>query len=84
MNSDLSIERQAADTLRGEKDDRTIALHRLARRPFEPDDSAANASSIAFVAEHDDGGRVLLAGDATAEVLVAGLRQAGRRRPVPS
>ena len=71
VNSDLSIERQAADTLRGEKDDRTIALHRLARRPFEPDDSAANASSN-FVAEHDDGGRVLLAGDATAEVLVAG------------
>jgi hypothetical protein len=81
VDADLSVERPPADTLRGEAEDATTELHRLTRRPFKPDGSAANASSIAFVAEDDDGDRVLLAGDATAEVLVAALRRlVGRER----
>lgn len=81
VDADLSFERPPPDTLRGEKDDPTVDLHRLVRRTFEPDKSAANASSIAFIAEDDDGGRVLFAGDASAEVLVASLRRlAGRGR----
>ncbi len=45
----------------------------LARRPYEPDDSAANGASIAFIAEFA-GKRVLLAADAHAEVLEQSLR----------
>jgi len=63
------------DLLRREAADREVELHRLVARPYTPDGSAANASSIAFLAEHDDGGRVLLAADATAEVLAASLRR---------
>ena len=65
----------APDLLRREDADREVELHRLAARPYTPDGSAANASSIAFLAEDDDGGRVLLAADATAEVLAASLRR---------
>jgi hypothetical protein len=77
LDTDLSTVREPADTLAGRREDREVGLNLLARRPFEPDQSAANASSIAFVAEHDDGSRVLLAGDATALVLTAGLRRLG-------
>lgn len=86
VDADLSVERPPPDTLRGERDDRSIGLHRLVRRAFEPDRSVANASSIAFVAEDDDGGRVLLAGDADAATLAAALRRlagdGGSRYPV--
>lgn len=79
--SDLATDRPPPDTLQGERDDRKIDLHRMVARPYIPDGSAANASSIAFVAEDDEGGRVLLAADATAEVLVASLdRLAGHGR----
>lgn len=73
--SDLTTDRPPPDTLQGELDDRTVELHRLPARPYTPDGSAANASSIAFVAEDDEGSRVLLAGDATAEVLASSLGQ---------
>lgn len=46
----------------------------LASLPFTDDDSPANRSSIAFVAEHD-GKRVLFAGDACMETLLAGLER---------
>jgi hypothetical protein len=45
----------------------------LVRRPYEPDDSAANGASIAFIAEFG-GKRVLFAADAHAEVLEQSLR----------
>ncbi len=75
--------RPAADVLRREAADRDVELHRLAARPYTPDGSAANGSSIAFLAEDGGGGRVLLAADASAEVLAASLRKlaaAGRYR----
>lgn len=46
----------------------------LANTPFEDDDSEANRSSIAFIAEHG-GKRVLFAGDACVETLLAGLER---------
>jgi beta-lactamase superfamily II metal-dependent hydrolase len=46
----------------------------LANTPFTDDDSEANRSSIAFIAEHD-GKRVLFAGDACVETLLAGLER---------
>lgn len=46
----------------------------LAAAPFRPDASAANGSSIAFLAEHA-GRSCLLAADAHADVLTAGLRR---------
>jgi hypothetical protein len=71
----LAPARPAPDLLRREDADREVELHRLTARPYTPDGSAANASSIAFLAEDDDGDRVLLAADASAEVLVASLRR---------
>jgi hypothetical protein len=65
----------ATDLLRRADIDRGVELHRLRARPYTPDRSAANASSIAFLAEGIDGDRVLLAADATAEVLAASLRR---------
>ncbi len=55
----------------------------LAATPFDADDSAANGSSIAFLAEHD-GKRVLLAADANAASLRASLDRLapGERVPV--
>jgi beta-lactamase superfamily II metal-dependent hydrolase len=70
-----SAEHAAPDLLRRDDIDRDVELHRLVSRPYTPDMSAANASSIAFLAEDDDGDRVLLAADATAEMLVASLRR---------
>ena len=46
----------------------------LANTPFTDDDSEANRSSIAFIAEHDDK-RVLFAGDACVETLLDGLER---------
>lgn len=63
------------DLLRREDTDRDTDLHQLTTRPYTRDQSAANASSIAFLAENGDGDRVLLAADATAEVLAASLRR---------
>jgi hypothetical protein len=71
------------DSLRSEADDREAELHTLARRQYHPDRSPANGSSIAFLAESDDGDRVLLAADAAAEMLVDSLHRiapAGRYR----
>ena len=64
--------------------EQTGPLHELARAPYVPDGSEANGSSIAFLAEHEDGGRLLLGADAHAEVLVEGLDRLhnGRRVPV--
>jgi hypothetical protein len=45
-------------------------------RPYRPDRNPANGSSIAFLAEHPDGSRVLFGADAHAETLVESL---GRR-----
>lgn len=70
-----TAERPAPDLLGREDADRVVALHRLMSRPYRPDMSAANGSSIAFLAEDDDGDRVLLAADATAEMLAASLRR---------
>jgi hypothetical protein len=61
------------DVLGRAEADREVELHALAARPYTADPSAANASSIAFLAETDDGDRVLLTGDATAEVLAGSL-----------
>jgi len=68
-------ERPSPDLLRREDDDRHVELHQLTARRYTSDESAPNASSIAFLAEDDDGDRVLLAADATAEVLAASLRR---------
>jgi hypothetical protein len=68
-------ERPGPDLLGRENADREVELHRLTARPYTPDGSAANASSIAFLAEDDDGGRILFAADAAAEVLAASLRR---------
>lgn len=46
----------------------------LANLPFTDDSSEANRSSIAFIAEHDDK-KVLFAGDACVETLLAGLER---------
>lgn len=46
----------------------------LANLPFTDDDSQANRSSIAFIAEHD-GKKVLFAGDACVETLLNGLER---------
>lgn len=50
-------------------------LAELAARPYRADRNAANGSSIAFLAEHPDGSRVLFGADAHAETLVASLRR---------
>lgn len=51
-----------------------IDVEELAGQPFKPDDSAANGSSIALLAEH--GGKTLLLGaDAFSPVLEASLRR---------
>jgi hypothetical protein len=68
-------ERPSPDLLRREDTDRDVELHQLTARRYTPDGSASNASSIAFLAEDDDGDRVLLAADATAEVLATSLRR---------
>ncbi|MER5470642.1 hypothetical protein ABZX90_02050 [Streptomyces sp. NPDC002935] len=49
-------------------DARTLA--QLAAHPYHADDKAPNGSSIAFLAEHPDGSRVLFGADAHADVLV--------------
>ena len=46
----------------------------LANTPFTDDDTNANRSSIAFIAEHD-GKRVMFAGDACVETLLDGLER---------
>lgn len=51
-----------------------LDIDALAASPFEGDHSAANGSSIALLAEFD-GRRALLAGDAYAEVLLAGIQR---------
>ncbi|GAA1038404.1 hypothetical protein GCM10009557_54300 [Virgisporangium ochraceum] len=51
----------------------------LAITPFDSDDSAANGSSIAFLAEYEGSG-VLLTGDAHSGILVAGLRRLAAER----
>ncbi|MFH9978953.1 ComEC/Rec2 family competence protein [Streptomyces sp. NPDC017179] len=50
-------------------------LAELAARPYRADRAPANGSSIAFLAEHPDGSRVLFAADAHADVLVRSLRR---------
>lgn len=61
--------------------DAALDPEELAAAPFEPDDSAANGSSIAFLVEHD-GKRLLLAGDAFADVLADSLRRLAAERGV--
>jgi hypothetical protein len=71
-----------ADVLGGEEpDERPLAT--LAGLPFTADTSEANGSSIAMLLRHEDGARVLLAADAHADVLVAGLRRIEPDGPVP-
>jgi beta-lactamase superfamily II metal-dependent hydrolase len=57
-------------------------LEELAVAEYEPDVSPANASSIAFLAEDGEGGRVLFAADAPAEILEAGLSRAWPSGPL--
>lgn len=59
-----------------------IPLADLVDLPHLPDTGAANGSSIAFIAEHDDGGRILFAADAPAETLLPGLRRFVPELPV--
>lgn len=51
-------------------------IERLLREPFQEDDSAANGSSIAFIAEYGSL-RILLAGDAHPSTLVDTIRRLG-------
>jgi len=51
-----------------------LNIAELAEEPFEGDDSEANGSSIAFIAEYD-GKRCLFAGDAHPSVLESSVRQ---------
>lgn len=53
-----------------------INIDTLANEPFKEDGSAANGSSIAFLLEYGDI-RVLLSGDAHAELLASGLKNLG-------
>ena len=65
-------------------------LKSIANRTFEPDDTAPNGSSIAFLAEYTDpfdAGRIkraLLAGDAYAPVLEASLSAVLQERHLPA
>jgi hypothetical protein len=61
------------DVLRG--GDAGLLWEELSALAFTPDASLPNRSSIAFVAEHADGSRVLFGADAHADVLHAGLRR---------
>jgi hypothetical protein len=61
------------DVLRGS--DAGVAWEDLATNPYTPDPSLPNRSSIAFLAEHQDGSRVLFGADARAETLQDGLRR---------
>ncbi len=58
--------------------DAGIPFGELASASYLPDTSPANGSSIAFIAEHTDGSRVLFAADAHAEVLHSSLRRLRR------
>lgn len=53
----------------------------LADKPFEEDDTAANGSSIAFLAEYDDKA-ALFAGDAHPKTLTKGLKKILRERKI--
>jgi hypothetical protein len=61
------------DVLRG--GDARLAWEELTAAPYVRDESPFNASSIAFLAEHEDGSRVLFGADAHAEILKDGLRR---------
>ncbi|MET9734622.1 MBL fold metallo-hydrolase [Streptomyces sp. NPDC006458] len=61
------------DVLRG--GDAGLTWDELTDAPYQRDESLPNRSSIAFLAEHEDGSRVLFAADAHAETLRAGLRR---------
>ncbi len=60
----------------------TGSLTELATAPLTPDESPSNGSSIVLLLEHQDGARVLLAADAHAAVLTAGLRRCDGGDPV--
>lgn len=71
--------RRLRDARRYQPDDdilgtRRLNIKALADEPSDPDSSEANGSSIAFLLEYD-GRRLLLAGDAHADVIEASLRQ---------
>jgi hypothetical protein len=69
---------------RGPDPDAGKSLAELAGLVSTPDTSPANGSSIAFLAEHAAGGRVLFTADAPTEPLLAGLRRlAPGGTPVP-
>lgn len=51
-----------------------VNIDQLAQSAYSGDDSSANGSSIAFLAEYDDR-RILFAGDAHAEVLQTGIQR---------
>jgi hypothetical protein len=68
-------------TLLSPTSDRLTMLAEAWRGPYQPDRSVTNGSSIAFIAEHIDGGRVLFGADAHAEVLEQSLRRIARERP---
>ncbi|MEU6277903.1 hypothetical protein ABZ871_36730 [Streptomyces populi] len=74
--SDL-VAQEPGDVLGAAEDARLDAtsLPELAARPYRRDRSEANGSSIAFLAEHRDGSRVLFGADAHAETLVLSLRR---------
>jgi hypothetical protein len=55
--------------------DHGVPLAEIDIAAYSPDPSPANGSSIAFVAEDAEGGRVLFGADAHAEVLAASLRR---------
>lgn len=75
---------QAAPYRRQPDPDDAATPAELAARPSAPDLSPANGASIAFLAEDEDGARVLFAADAPAEVLLRGLRRlAPAGGPVP-
>ncbi len=66
---------QPLEGRRGPDPDAGVPLAELAGRESTPDESPANGSSITFLAEHDESGRVLFTADAPAEALLAGLRR---------
>ncbi|MFD5407090.1 ComEC/Rec2 family competence protein [Streptomyces griseorubiginosus] len=63
----------APDVLGGS--DTGVPWEKLTAHPYTSDPSVPNRSSIAFLAEHEDGSRVLFGADAHAETLQAGLRR---------
>lgn len=76
--SNLRADEAAAGDVLSDRD-AGVPLDNLARADYVADLSPANGSSIVFLAEDDQGHRVLFGADAPAEMLITSLRRIQRR-----